>query len=381
MNEVKVGVIGLGNMGKYHCGYINEVPGARLTAVCDSNKKNIENLYDTDIDFDHGIKRIDSDDIEVFTDYNKMFQSGVIDLVIVAVPHFFHSTIVIDAFKNGIHVICEKPLTVTASEALKVIEEYRKAKVVFSVMFQERISYINQKIKAMIDTGELGEIKRINWIKTDWFRTQKYYNSGGWRGTWNGEGGGVLINQAVHDLDLFQWFFGLPKSLAALVYLGKWHDIQVEDDVTVMMEMENGATAIFITTTGDTPGTSRLEIIGEKGKLVYEDEELIFFKLANPVKQIIKESEIGFYKSEPEIINIKLKEKKEELSPKITGNVVNSILYGEKLIVPGEEGLNSVQLINTILVSGIKKHRINFPVDEKEYLDLLEELKAQEKRN
>jgi len=377
--EVRIGVVGLGNIGKFHCSYINEIEGAQLVAVCDKDKKK---LNDTSIpkDFDLKVGNFSEvlNGVSKYTDYKEMIRSGEVDLIIISVPHYFHPDIAIEAFHHKIHVICEKPVAVSSRDALRMNEVAQKSNVVFSVMFQKRVSPVNLKIHEIIKKGVLGQIIRINWIITDFFRTQKYYDSGGWRGTWKEEGGGVLINQCPHYLDLFQWFFGLPKKLSSLVYLDKWHNILVEDDVSVLMEMENGASASFITTTGDYPGTNRLEITGSKGKLVYEHEENItLYLLKKPLPQIIKNSEEGFYSVAPSIKKIKIKDIYEG-HKYITQNTINAILKNEKLISPGIDGIKSVQLANSILYSGLMNKQIQFPVSDDLYIKLLETLKEKE---
>ncbi len=379
MDIVRIGVVGLGNMGKTHCSCINELEGAKLTAVCDVSEDRLMNLKPSD-DFDHNAGGFSlTDDVDVFSDYNEMIESGSIDLVLIAVPHYFHPEMAINAFKKGIHVICEKPVAITAREACLMNEAFEKSNVVFAAMFQQRTVPTYIKIKEMIEDGTLGEIRRVSWIITDWFRTQAYYNSGGWRGNWTGEGGGVLMNQCPHNLDLFQWFFGLPKTLTAYVYCGKWHDITVEDDVSVLMEMENGATASFITTTGDTPGTNRLEITADNGKLVHEDEKLLFYKTEQPVQEILDKCEKGFYSSSAEKVEV-------EIPPKPSGhryiiqNTVNNILGKEDLIAFGIDGIKSVQLANAMLYSGLKKKQVQFPVCEDEFDNLLEELRNNERK-
>jgi predicted dehydrogenase len=241
-----------------------------------------------------------------------------------------------------------------------------------------------KKIKELIEQNKLGNIRRINWTITNWFRTQSYYNSGGWRGNWTGEGGGVLINQCPHILDLFQWFFGLPRKIVGLSYLGKWHDITVEDEISVLMEMENGAPASFITTTGETPGTNRLEIIGEKGKLVYEEgENLVYYKLDRPMKEIIDHEKQAFYVSNPqkEIIDIPDIEKGHRVITQNTLDVILGKTSENKLISPGVDGVKSLQLANSMLYAGIQRKQIDFPVAEEKFQQLLSNLKKDERKN
>ena len=245
-------------------------------------------------------------------------------------------------------------MAITAREARLINEAYAKSSnVVFAAMFQQRTKPCFIKIKELLNNGTLGEVRRINWIITDWFRTQHYYNSGEWRGNWNGEGGGVLMNQCPHNLDLFQWFFGLPEELYALGYLGKWHDITVEDDISVLMKMSNGATASFITSTADFPGTNRLEITAEKGKLVFEDNKLMFWPLEETVQSIIDTSNQGFYSKKVSMEEIPIEDNPHG-HQYITQNVVNTILGKEELSTRCW-GIKSVELANAMLYSIVSK--------------------------
>src|SRR5258706_9201509 len=233
--EVRIGIVGLGNMGSVHAGWLLEgkVKRCRLTAVCDTNPKKLEQeRY-------NGLKRFD--------DSATMLRSGEIDAVLIAVPHYFHTTIGIDALQLGLHVLTEKPISVHKNDCLKLIAAHKNPKQIFAAMFQLRTEPVYQKIRSMVRGGELGKLFRVNWIITDWFRSDAYYASSAWRATWAGEGGGVLLNQALHNLDLWQWLFGMPARVRAFCGFGKFHEIEVEDQVTAYFEYASGATGVFIT--------------------------------------------------------------------------------------------------------------------------------------
>lgn len=380
VEKVRFGLIGMGNIGIHHFSYFPELEDAELTAICDIDPAKLKELK-VPGDFDQAIAAAVLDDkIAKYTDYRAMLDSGKVDTVIIAAPHYFHPEMAVEAFRRGIHVICEKPVAITGRQAREMNAAHADSQVVYAAMFQMRTNPVYRKIKEMLEDGTLGEVRRVSWIITDWFRTQAYYDSGGWRGNWTGEGGGVLMNQCPHNLDLFQWFFGLPKRLHAVVHLGKWHDITVEDDVSVLMELANGATASFITSTGDTPGTNRLEITAERGKLVLEEGRLTFFKTEDSVQRIIEQSEVGFYSVSPKVMEIQI-EAEPHGHKYITQNTVNAILGKEPLIAPGTEGLDSVQLANAILLSGIRGRTVEVPVCEDEFDELLEELRADERRH
>jgi len=263
MDQVKIGIIGIGNMGSAHVVSIGQLKNAKLTALCDINPAKL--------------KPHEGKGLQLFTDSEEFFRKADIDAVVIAVPHYFHVSLALRALECGKHALTEKPVSVhkkLAEQFLSAAEKYPKLKL--AAMFNQRTIGAHKKIKHLIDSGELGTIRRINWIITNWFRSQAYYDSGDWRASWSGEGGGVLLNQCPHQLDLMQWFFGMPCKVTAIASLGKYHDVEVEDDVTAMLEYPNGATGVFITSTGEAPGTNRLEIAAERGRLVYEDGKLEF---------------------------------------------------------------------------------------------------------
>jgi len=259
---VRIGVIGLGNMGQRHARQLANglVPRTRLAAVCNRSDESM-------LEFS-GIAR--------FTDSAALIRSGKIDAVLIATPHFSHTPIAIDALESGLHVLLEKPVGVHKNECLRLIAAHAgRGQQVFAAMFNQRTDPFYQEIRRLIRSGGMGEVRRVNWIITNWFRTDAYYASSAWRATWRGEGGGVLLNQCPHNLDLLQWIFGMPASVRAFCRFGRYHDIEVEDDVTAYLEFPNGASGVFITTTGEAPGTNRLEITTERGKLVHENDWLV----------------------------------------------------------------------------------------------------------
>ncbi|MFU0800942.1 MAG: Inositol 2-dehydrogenase [Xylanivirga thermophila] len=276
MDTVRIGVIGIGNMGSYHALYLTkgEIKGAILTAVCDINPERIkwakENL---------------KGDIRLFDNADALFESNCVDAVVIATPHYDHSPIAIKAFEHGLHVLTEKPAGVYTRQVREMNEAAEKSGKVFGIMYNQRTNPLYQKVRNLITSGELGDIKRTIWIITNWYRPQSYYDSGGWRATWAGEGGGVLLNQDPHQLDLWQWMCGMPKRVRAFCAFGKYHDIEVEDDVTAYVEYPNGATGLFVTCTGEAPGTNRFEVSGDRGKLVIEDGKLIFWRLRTPERE------------------------------------------------------------------------------------------------
>ena len=286
MEKVRYGIIGMGNQGSYYAKLFGDgkIENGVLAAVCDNAPAKLE-----------AAKAICGADVLYFDNYADMLGSGACDAILVETPHYQHPDIVIDCLKSGHHVICDKPAGVYTAQVKKMNAVAEKCSVQFGMMFNQRTNCIYRKMKEMIDAGAIGELQRVTWIITNWFRTQFYYDSGSWRATWAGEGGGVLINQCPHQIDLFQWVLGkMPKKVRAVCHYGKWHDIEVEDDVTAYFEYENGATGVFITTTGEAPGTNRFEVSGTGGKLLCENNQLLYFKNEQDSAEVLKTSTKGF---------------------------------------------------------------------------------------
>ena len=352
MNKVRIGIVGLGNMGSVHTKQILEgrIPRLEVTAVCDLDAKKLA-LFPQ---------------LEGFASSEAMIRSGKIDAVLVATPHYAHTTIGIDALKNGLHVLVEKPISVHRLDAEKLIAAHTNPKQVFAAMFNQRTDPYYIKIRELVKNGELGRIRRINWIITNWFRTETYYASGGWRATWGGEGGGVLLNQCPHNLDLYQWMFGLPQTVRSFCRFGHYHKIEVEDDVTAYFEYADGATGVFITSTGEAPGTNRLEITGERGKLVYENDAIRFLRNEVEMTRFSRTTREGF--STPGIWDVKIPANGHGgQHNEILKNFADAILDGKPLIAPASEGIHSVELANAILQSTFDQKAITVPINAKAY--------------
>ena len=253
-------------------------------------------------------------------------------------------------------------------------EVAKKSKAKFAMLFNQRTNCVYRKMKEIIADGGIGDIQRVTWIITDWFRTQHYYDSGSWRATWEGEGGGVLINQCPHQIDLVQWVVGkMPEKVRGFCHYGKWHDIEVEDDVTAYFEYDNGATGVFITTTGETPGTNRFEVSGTKGKLLCENEKLLWYKNDKDSMEFSKNTETSFGGVHREIIEVETDGKNPQHAG-IINNFANALLGLEEFFVDGVEGINGVELMNAIELSGWKGGApVTIPVDEEEYIKELNE--------
>lgn len=341
MSKVRIGIIGVGNMGTSHAKNLFEgkVPGGELAAICDYNPDRLK-----------WAKETFGDKVQLFENTEDFFAAKAVDAVLIATPHYDHPTLAIQAFENNLHVLVEKPAGVYTKQVREMNEAAQKVDKVFGIMYNQRTNPLYQKVRELIQSGELGAIKRTNWIITSWYRSQSYYNSGGWRATWAGEGGGVLLNQCPHNLDLWQWICGMPKRVKTFMAFGKWHDIEVEDDVTAYVEYENGATGVFITSTADSPGTNRFEILGEKGKVVIEEGQLKFWRLRVSERQFNSEYTGGF--GEPECWKCEVPVKGTE-----TGHVgimtdwVQAIQKGTPLLAPGIEGINGLSISNAMHLS------------------------------
>lgn len=371
MEKVRLGIIGLGNMGSGHVkAYVDGEMSEDivLTGVADLKENRRE--WATEYFQEHNVEGVTVFDSDV-----NLINSGECDAVMVEIPHYSHPEVSIRAMEAGVHVLCEKPAGVYAKQVREMNEAAERTGCVFALMFNMRTSGTFKKMREMVQSGELGEIKRVNWILTDWYRSQIYYDSGDWRGTWDGEGGGVLANQCPHNLDILQWVCGMPVKVCSFCHEGKWHNIEVEDDVTAYMEFPNGATGVFVTSTGDMPGTDRFEILLTKGKLVCEHGKLACYRLKEDERVTMFTTQDGFYRDPGEY---------EEIQVKQGGNgradVVNAfaakILRGTPLIADGVEGINEVNLANAIHLSSWLKQEVTVPVDEDVFLTELNKRRA-----
>jgi len=363
-SRVRIGIVGVGNMGSSHANTLlqNKISRAELTAVADISPQALEHFP--------GVKH--------FSSFTEMAKSGLVDAVIIATPHYDHTTIGSQALKAGFHVLVEKPISVHKGDCQKLIAAHKNRKQVFAAMFNQRTDPHFIKLRSLIRTGQLGKIQRINWIITDWFRTETYYASGGWRATWAGEGGGVLLNQCPHNLDLYQWLFGMPDRVRAFCHLGKYHNIEVEDEVTAYMEYNNGATGVLITTTGEAPGTNRLEVAGEWGRVVIEDGNIRFTRNIESAISYNRTSQQRYTPPDTWQISIPAHGTGGQHG-EIIQNFVDSILDGIPLIAPAKEGLHSVELANAMLYSSLKGETITLPLKSAEYEKTLKKLIATSK--
>ncbi|MBO7151110.1 MAG: Gfo/Idh/MocA family oxidoreductase [Clostridia bacterium] len=370
MEKVRYGIIGLGNQGSSYVFNIFEkglAKDAQLVALCDNNPAKIEYVKE----------KTQNESYTYFDNYIDMLDSGLCDAVLVEVPHYDHPQMVIDCLRRGIHVICEKPAGVYTKHVREMNEVAKECGARFGMMFNQRTNCVYRKMREMIKEGAIGELQRVTWIITDWFRTQQYYDGGAWRATWAGEGGGVLINQCPHQLDLVQWVVGkLPAKVNAFCEYGKWHDIEVEDEATAFFTYDNGATGMFITTTGETPGTNRFEVSGTMGKLICEAGKLTYYKNAEDSHTHLLTAKNGFSKPAVEKIEVETDGKNPQHNG-IIDNFTAAILGKEEQFVDGKEGIYGVELMNAIELSGWRGgEAVSIPVNEDEYLEELNKRRA-----
>ena len=381
MENVRYGVIGIGNMGTSHSGWLagGKIPGATLTAVCDIDEKR------------RAWARENLPEVAVFEDYKDLLDSNLVDAVIIAVPHYLHPEMAIESLKRNINTMVEKPAGVYASQIREMNAEAEKhPDVKFAMMFNQRTNPLYQKVKEILDAGTIGELRRVTWIITSWWRTQKYYDSSAWRATWAGEGGGVLVNQAPHQLDLLQWLCGMPSLMEAHLKYGSHRDITVEDDVTAYFEYPNGATGTFITCTHDALGTDRLEIHGDNGKIIITDSKCVTVKKMDKPEDVwnheldfrqmlalVKgQTQQKLYTEE----TFECPENWDQQHIDVLINFTNAIAKGEELIAPGAEGIKAVEIANAMFLSDWLGHAVTIPVDDELFYEKLQE-KVQEEKN
>lgn len=381
MNKVRYGIVGIGKMGGTHAKKLKQGldQNGELAAVCDLSEERLawaEQALP-------GVRR--------FADYRELLACGEVDAVVVATPHYDHPGIAMEALEAGKHVLIEKPAGVYTS-AVRALNELARQKQgqVFGIMYNQRTNPLYREAKRIIDSGGLGELKRINWVITNWYRPQAYYDQGGWRGTWSGEGGGVLINQCPHQLDLFQWLGGMPIKVRGYAKTGMHRRINVENDVTFYTEYENGASGVFVTSTHDYPGTNRLEISGDGGRIVIEQnllkEKMTFCKLKVLESDFNRQNE----KFMPQIPHTVVRKTTGSLTNavrlgligqhmNIFRNFSRAVLHGEPLIAPGAEGIRGLALSNAVYLSSWLDQEITLPLDEALFASELEKRAAAER--
>ena len=353
--KIRLGIIGIGNMGSGHASSVvkGSCPELELVAVADINPDRLA-----------WAKKSLSEDLACFDDAIQMLDSGLIDACLVSVPHYDHPRYAMECMRRGIHVMVEKPAGVYTKQVREMNEEAaRHPEVVFGMMFNQRTNCLYRKMRELVQSGKYGQLRRTNWIITNWYRPQCYYDSGDWRATWAGEGGGVLLNQCPHQLDLWQWICGMPTSVYSHMRFGQWHDIEVEDEVTTYVEYENGATGVFVTTTGDAHGSNRFEVQLERARIIVEHDKLSLLEFEVSEPEWTKTNTQPFASMPAKDVPVET----DGENPQHVG-VLNAwagaILRGEPLVAGGEEGINGLTLSNAMHLSAFLGKKIDLPMDE-----------------
>lgn len=358
LGQINLGIIGIGNMGSSHAKNIlsGKCPDINIVAIADISVDRI----------DWATKQY-GENIRYFTNAIDMLDSGLIDACLVSVPHYDHPKYAIECLNRGIHVMVEKPAGVYTKQVREMNDVAEKhPETVFGMMFNQRTNCVYRKLRELVQSGKYGQIRRTNWIITNWYRPQAYYNSGGWRATWAGEGGGVLLNQCPHQLDLWQWICGMPVKVRSFIHYGKWHDIEVEDDVTTYVEYANGATGVFITTTGDARGTNRLEIQMDSAKFVVENENLTMEEYEMSEQEFSRTNTAPFGNIPYKTIDVETDGKNLQ-HVGVLNAWADAILRNGKLVAGGHEGINGLMLSNAMHLSAFLNKEVELPIDEDLY--------------
>ncbi len=358
---LRVGVVGLGSMGSKYAALLRDgkIAGATLSAVCNRSPA----------------PRAAYADVPGFADIQSLLKAHAAEAIIIATPHYAHTAIAIAALRGGLHVLVDKPIAVHKADAEKMLAAHAGTQGVFAIMFQMRTDPRYRKIKDLLTRGALGRLQRVQWTLTDWFRTATYYRAGQWRATWRGEGGGILLNQAPHQLDLLQWLVGQPERVRAWCHLGKYHEIEVEDEVTAYLEFPGGATGVFIASTGEAPGTNRLEIAGDRARIVLEGDRLTLDTNQVPAAKLCARSKEMFVVPKSTRQEFLL-EPPAEAHRTVMQNFVKAIRTGAPLIAPAEEGLRSLELANAMILSAVTDAAVTLPISARRYATALKKLIA-----
>ena len=356
MEKLRIGIIGYGGIGEKHAASITtgKVPRMELAAVCARSPAR------------QAVFREEHPGIPVFDTAEALYRSGLCDAVLLATPHYDHPPQAIEAFSHGLHVLTEKPSGVSVKDVKALNEVAARSGRVFGIMYNQRTDPVYQALRSMLRSGELGPLKRITWIVTDWYRSQAYHDSSTWHSTWAGDGGGVLLNQSIHQLDLWQWLFGMPDRIWARAGFGKYHRIEVEDDVMAYFEYDSGVTGEYITSTGEAPGTNRLEIACDMGKLVAENGRLRFWRNEVPERVFNDTNTIPFGKPEYREEDVPVGPSAGAGHPGILNNFADAVLDGAPLLARGEDGILALTISNAILLSAWTGDMVDvaeFPAD------------------
>jgi predicted dehydrogenase len=355
-DSVRFGIVGMGTIGQLHARNLIESRAGRshLAAVATTRE----------LDLPESVRRFESLD--------EMLTSGAVDAVVVATPHPTHKLLSEKVLRAGCHLLLEKPIASRIDEARELVDAACAQDRLFGVMHQMRVDPLYVCLRECFQRGDWGALLRFAWTATDWYRPDAYYKAVDWRATWAGEGGGLLVNQCPHDLDLISWIFGLPGEARAFVDFGKHHPIETEDEVHAVMFYPNGRRGTFTASTGEAPGLRRIEIACEKALVVVEGRKLTIQKLESPVGEFSRGSNGIFSKPEhtAEVLEFK---PVETPHARIMADFAEAVLEGKPLLAPGKEGLASVELANAFVLSTWENAAIKLPLDAERYGARLDE--------
>lgn len=353
---VRLGVIGLGNIAQQHIENVMSGAAGRcqLTAICSRTPSEFAEKYG----------------VQHFAKPMELIQSGLCDAVLVATPTFNHCEIGLQVLEAGLHLMMEKPLGLSIAEGELLVEKQHSQ--IFALMLNQRTDPLFKAMHDCIAGKTLGAITRTQWTMTNWFRPEIYFQASDWRATWKGEGGGLLLNQCIHNLDIFQWLCGMPASLRGFCQFGRYHDIEVEDEATAYLQYENGATGVFIGSTGETPGVNQLDVVGDKGTLTYDGERLSLALNTPSTSEYSRSTREMFGMPAVEVTDI-TPNRQVNQHGLVLANFADAILDGAPLIAPAIEGINSLALANAMLLSTWESREITFPLQSKTYQSALDQ--------
>ena len=344
---VRIALVGLGSFGRQHAQWIEALPELKLVATCDPAAGPLAT----------------APGVPHFANARELHRSGLAEAVLIASPHHTHAAIAADALASGLHVLLEKPIARHLDEGRELLAGSRASGQKFAVMLNQRMNPVHQRLKQLLDTERLGSVQRIHWLCTPWFRTQAYYRSASWRGTWAGEGGGLLMTLCLHQLDLLQSLCGMPTSVQAFGAFGKYHEIEVEDEVTAYLRFPGGASGVFVGSSGEWPGSNRLELVGTRGRVTLSDGALSFVENETPSDEFIRASDDGWAHPRTRIVDLPVGSAPLGEHSQILRNFACAIRARETLLTPAEAGLGSLELAGAMLLSLFQKRAVELPLD------------------
>lgn len=374
--DIRTAIIGVGVMGKKYAEMITagRVRNMYLSAVVarrDSIQEWAEGLTNT-----NGVKP------KVYTSANDLFNNpDEYDAVLIVTPHRTHPDFARRAFQQGKHVICDKPAGITIGQAVQMAKDAKAADRIYGMIFHQRRYPKYNKIKEMLEAKELGDLSRIMLVNSRYFRTASYHRSGSWRSSWCGEGGGALINQGAHILDIWQWLFGMPNEIYADIPFGKYNSFMVDDEATIHMRYKDDMTAVFMLTTGEAIWEERLEIIGSKGKILLENDTLHIWRYSSDSNEYIKTQQVTSRENMECLEEIIQFEKAEEPYVQMLENFADAVISNDASILTasGESAVNQMMLTNAAYYSAWKGCRVQLPLNAEDYEKALEEQCALER--